>query len=417
MKRKCLYFLPLLLCAALYTSCLRDECKSVTTYIRFDAVYKSLAEIRIAPASESPRALKNPGKIFAMGQYLFINEKQEGIHVIDNSDPANPVPVAFWNIPGNVDIMIRGQYLYADQFVDLLTIDISNFQDIKVVCRAENVFPLFGFDPNNGYIVDYTQTEVTETLDCNEPLWGTRWFENGGFIFVESSVLQADKGNSTGLPSGIAGSFARFGLAQDFLYTVDNTMLRSWSLTDPSCPMRSDSVWLGWNAETIFPFKDRLFIGSQTGVFIFDNTNPAHPVLEARFDHASGCDPVVCDDEYAYVTIHSGTTCNGTFNQLDILDIKNLPSVNLVKTYPMTKPFGLSITNEHLFLCDDGLKIFDRSNPQTLSQLSHLNTVQAYDVIAFSDEHLLLVGDDGFFQYDVSDPASPKQLSAIPVQK
>ncbi|MCY7328001.1 MAG: hypothetical protein LH618_05600, partial [Saprospiraceae bacterium] len=175
--------------------------------------------------------------------------------------------------------------------------------------------------------------------------------------------------------------------------------------------------FVGWNVETIFPWKDKLFVGSQTGVFVFNNSNPARPVQEARFDHASGCDPVVCDDQYAYVTIHDGTTCNGTFNQLDIIGIENLPNGSLLKTYPMKRPFGLAVTNEHLFLCDDGLKIFDKSDPLALREVSHLKNLATYDVIAFSDSHLLLVGDGGFYQFDVSDPANPRQMSLLPVAK
>jgi hypothetical protein len=125
---------------------------------------------------------------------------------------------------------------------------------------------------------------------------------------------------------------------------------------------------------------------------------------------------VVCDDEYAYVTIHSGTTCNGVLNQMDVIDIKNLPAASLLKTFPMTSPKGLAITSDHLFLCDDGLKIFDRNNPVELQQISHLNNFASYDVIAFSDTHLLLIGDNGFYQFDVTDPSNPVQLSLIPVE-
>ncbi len=407
--------------AALLSGCLRDDCTSERSFVRFDPVYKSLADIRAGVKAESPRSLQKPGKIYAFGNYLFINEKQEGIHVIDNSDPSHPQTMAFWNISGNVDMVIRGQYLYADQYIDLLTIDISDLQNPQIVCRAENVFPLFGFDPANGYIVDYSQTTVTEKVNCEDSRSAQPWFLENNSIWIDFAAFDAGgiKNNSSGLPSGvgIAGSFARFGLADQFLYTVDNWTLRSWSLANPTCPAKSDSVWLGWNAETIFPWKDRLFVGSQNGVFIFNNSNPASPKLEATFNHATGCDPVVCDDTHAYVTIHDGTTCNGTFNQLDVIGIENLPSASLLKTYQMKRPFGLSITNEHLFLCDDGLKIFDKTNPLELKQLSHLKNISTYDVIAFTDSHLLLVGDDGFFQFDVSDPANPKQLSLIPVSR
>ena len=415
-----LAFLGLFMLAFL-SSCLRDECKSTRTYVRFDPIYKTVTEMRVGITAGAPREMRHPGKIYAFGNYLFINEKQEGIHVVDNSDPAKPQKIAFWNIPGNVDIAIRGQMLYADQYIDLLTVNIADLQNPQLVCRTENAFPLFGFSPQNGYLVEYKQTEITEEINCDDNRWGRSWFmEDLAFFAFQPSLsngtIDLGSGDFSGAPAGIAGSYARFGLHNEFLYTVDNTWLRTWSVAAP-CPVRRDSVAVGWNVETIFPWKDKLFIGSQTGVFVFNNSNPAHPVQEARFDHASGCDPVVCDDKYAYVTIHDGTTCNGTFNQLDLIGIENLPSASLLKTYPMTRPFGLSVTNEHLFLCDDGLKIFDKTDPLDLRQLSHLKSIKAYDVIAFSDSHLLLVGDAGFYQFDVSDPANPRQMSLLPVVK
>jgi hypothetical protein len=418
MKHKSLLALAALALMAFLSGCLRDDCTSYRTFTRFDPIYKTLAECRVGIASQSPRELRQPGKIYAFGDYLFINEKKEGIHVVDNSDPANPQRIAFWSIPGNVDIAIRGDRLYADQYMDLLMVDISDFQNPQLVCRTENAFPLFGFDPQRGFIVDYTQTEITEKVGCDDSRWNNQWFFSGPELWVADVGGSAQSNGGSGVPAavGIAGSYARFGLINNYLYTVDQAWLRTWSLIS-NCPTRTDSVYVGWNIETIFPWKDKLFIGSQTGVFIFDNSNPARPVQEAQFSHATGCDPVVCDDKYAYVTIHDGTTCNGTFNQLDIIGIENLPNTQLQKVYEMKRPFGLAVTNEHLFLCDDGLKIFDKSDPLDLKQLSHLKSVAAYDVIAFSDAHLLLVGDQGFYQFDVSDPAAPRQMSLLPVVK
>lgn len=400
--------------------CLRDTCTSTHTYVRFDPVYKTLAEIRTGVRAEAPRPLKKPGKIYSIGQYMLINELQEGIHVIDNSDPANPTPVAFWQISGNVDMAVRDHYLYADQYIDLLTIDISDLQNPQVVCRHENAFQLFGLDPARGYLIDYTQTKITEEIPCDDGRWGNIWFMEGDAVFVAEGSLASTDGpirKNSGMPAGtgIAGSYSRFGQYADFLYCVDNTNLRPFSLASAACPTALAVIPIGWNIETIFPWKNRLFVGSQTAVFIFNASNPAQPFLESTFSHATGCDPVVCDDENAYVTIHDGTTCNGTLNQLDIINIENLPMTSLVKSYPMTKPKGLSVAGKYLYLCDDGLKIFDKSEPLNLKQLAHLRGIATYDVIALDDTHILVVGDDGFYQYDVSDPANPKEISHLSV--
>jgi hypothetical protein len=409
--------LLLTLAVFLFGGCLRDECETTRTYVRFDPVFKTLAEIRLPIAGEGPRALQKPGKMYVLGQYLFINERHEGVHVIDNADPANPQAVAFWRIPGNVDIAIRGNTLYADQYIDLLTIDISNLHSPQLLCRSENVFALHGTDPQRGILVDYVQSEVTEEIPCTDARFNQPWFFDGDVLMAEDNSGGGFFSNSNGAPaaSGIAGSYTRFGLVNDYLYVVDNQNLNTFSVA-AACPSRLNSNPVGWNIETIFPWKDRLFVGSQNGVFIFNNANPQQPVLESTFTHATGCDPVVCDDDYAYVTIHDGTSCNGTINQLDVIDIRNLPSTALLTSLSLTRPMGLAVTNSHLFVCDDGLKVFDKSNPADLRQLTHVAGIQTYDVIALSQTHLLVIGESGFLQYDVTDPANPKQISLIPVQ-
>lgn len=396
-------------------ACLRDKCATTRTYVRHDPIYKTAAECRVGMQVQAPRPLAKPGKIYYFDHYLLINELREGIHVVDNSDPANPTPVAFWSIPGNVDMAVRGNYLYADQYIDLLTIDISNLLNPQALCRREHAFALYGFDPQRGWLVGYDATEVTEEISCNDARWENGWLlAESGAVLVDIAFDGAE--SNVSLPAGVAGSYARFGLYDQYLYTVDNNSLKSWSLSAPDCPARTDSIWIGWNIETIFPWNDRLFVGSQSGVFIFNNSNPQRPVLETTFWHATGCDPVVCDDENAYVTIHDGTTCNGTLNQLEVIGIGNLPSTSLLRTYPMERPFGLSVRGDYLYLCDDGLKIFDKTDPADLRQVAHLKNQTTYDVIALPGDLLLVIGDGGFYQFDVSDPTDPRQISRILVQ-
>ncbi len=419
MKHKSLLLIAGFSLAVLFGSCLRDECDSTHTYIRFDAVYKTASEVRAGISVQAPRALHNPGKLYIFGQYLFINEKNEGIHVFDNTDASNPKNLAFWSIPGNVDMAIKGNLMFVDQYVDLMTVDISDMQNPKELCRSQEAFMLYGTDPQLGYLVEYKQTEITEKISCEDARSGRNWFFEGPNIFVVEDFAGSFSGGPKSNPlaaAGVGGSFARFCLVDQYLYTVDNSTLRTWSVSG-SCPSLLEANSLGWNIETIFPWKDKLFLGSQTGVFILDNSNPQHPVLENQFSHASGCDPVVCDDRHAYVTIHDGTTCNGTFNQLDVIGIEGLPATSLLKSYPMTHPMGLSVSSDFLYLCDDGLKIFDKTDPLNMKQKSHIQGIKTYDVIALDAGRLLVIGEDGFYQYDAANPENPKELSRIPVIK
>ena len=87
----------------------------------------------------------------------------------------------------------------------------------------------------------------------------------------------------------------------------------------------------------------------------------------------------------------------------------------------MKNPRGLSILENNLYLCDDGFKIFDVKDWNTVdknmkSQIANFDT---YDVIAFNNTDkqkvAMVIGKDGFYQFDVTNPETPKELSKIPV--
>jgi len=83
----------------------------------------------------------NPGKIYYKDNYIYLNEKFKGIHVIDISNPASPERIAFINIPGCIDIAIKNNSLFADNAIDLVSIDLSDrVQSLNVSKRVKNVF-------------------------------------------------------------------------------------------------------------------------------------------------------------------------------------------------------------------------------------------------------------------------------------
>jgi len=178
---------------------------------------------------------------------------------------------------------------------------------------------------------------------------------------------------------------------------------------------------IGWGIETIFPYEENLFIGSNSGMYIYDNSNPESLILLSTFQHARACDPVVVEGNTAYVTLRNGSACQSFINQLDVIDISTITSPKLIKTFPMTNPHGLSIRDSQLYICEGehGLKIFDASDSENIDKnlIANLETIKSTDVISLPNSLILVIGSDGFYQYDVSDADSPVLLSHIPVIK
>lgn len=220
------------------------------------------------------------------------------------------------------------------------------------------------------------------------------------------------KDNSSGSESGQGGSLARFTIAGDYLYTVDYAALKTFDISGKKPVFMSDS-YVQNEIETIFSKNQTLFIGSRWGMFIYDISNPSSPQYITDIQHIYSCDPVVTDEKYAYITLHSEDWCGNNTNELLIYDITNINMPVMVSRYPMTRPLGLGIDNHVLFVCDDGLKVYNASNVQNLKLMNHFD-IEAYDVIP-TGEILLVIGPDGLYQYRYSND-NIKLLSHIEVQ-
>lgn len=401
-----------LACALLLQGCLKD---TVTrTYAIYTPVYKTTVEVRANIKSGTPVAVKSPGKMFVSGKYIFLNETNKGIHIIDNSDPSAPVNKYFIDIPGNLDMAVTGNTLYADLYTDLLTLDISDPTAVKIKKITENVFPFRRY--SNGFvarqnevIIDWVKKDTTITSDINSLP------DNREFLVFDAVSLQSASFNAAfKAATGISGSMARFTLLNNYLYTVTDNALNAFNISQPQNPVFSNTVNVAWGVETIYPFKNNLFIGSQSGMFVYGTTNPAQPVQSGSFSHARVCDPVIADDNYAYVTLRSGSTCQGFINQLDIIDIQNLSNTKLVKSYPLTNPHGLSKYGDVLFICDGaaGLKVFDATNVNNIRLLQTVSGMDAYDVITVNGI-VIVVAKDGLYQYEFRGDNTLQPLSKI----
>lgn len=113
-------------------------------------IYVSPIEARHIYAGP-PRDIVKLGKIYTKPPFIYLNESGMGVHVVDNSNPSNPQRVGFIHIPGNQDIAIKNNYLYADNVGDLVTLDISNLNNIVEVNRIAKLYPL----TQSAYPLDY----------------------------------------------------------------------------------------------------------------------------------------------------------------------------------------------------------------------------------------------------------------------
>jgi len=369
------------------------------------------------------RKLEHPGKIYYYNDMLIINEKYEGIHLYDNTDPSNPTYTGFIGIPGNLDVSIRDNILFADSYVDLLSIDISDLENPMIKDRELEVFKKYQWEDDRGYFVYTKETDRTVELSCDDPNAGSEWFWRGGFIMAEANTFAFDGAaniNASGTTNvtGQGGSFARFSIVENFLYVLNDREINSFDISKLMDPVATSIVNVDWGTiETLFAYDEYLFIGGTDGMHIYDRVDPSTPSYVSRFKHARACDPVVVQGNTAYVTLRDGSRCESFTNQLDVIDISNIRTPVLIESYDMTNPHGLGVVDDELYICDgrDGLRVFDKSDPNKIddNKLSHLGGFHAYDIIPLTADHVIVVGDGGLYQYNTSNPENLQELSFI----
>jgi hypothetical protein len=144
----------------LLTACSNKKDREIWGYIPIYASKNDLKNIY----STSPQPIVLAGKIYRYGQYLFQVELGKGIHVIDATQRNAPLKISFMHIPGCSELSIRQNKLYTNNYRDLVSIDISQPQQVLVLHRIENIFP--------GVSQEYP-AQSGAWFECPDPAKGT----------------------------------------------------------------------------------------------------------------------------------------------------------------------------------------------------------------------------------------------------
>ncbi|TVZ27040.1 hypothetical protein JM83_2049 [Gillisia sp. Hel_I_86] len=389
------FTLPVLaLFTMIFVSCEEDEIL-MEEYNVAIPIIQSKADFRASISIDDPKKIEQSGKIYVYEDYIFVNDNGKGVHILDNSN-FSPVKLKFLNIPGNTDIAIKGDLLYANSKMDLVIFDISDLNNIKLKDRVEEVFEdellrptenvqeydFSNYNSNEDIVIGYT----IETREREVP------------TDVYNGQPQPNFSEFDG--SGTGGSMARFNISDNFLYVVGEYNLSVFDISNPTSPTITSQEQVGWQIETIFNKEGYLYLGSATGLYIYNIENPGTPVYASEIQHIYGCDPVVVQDDLAYVTIRGGNICGQEFSQLEIIDVSDKKNPQSLQIYEMESPYGLGVKDNRLFVCDGefGLKIYDTSKSPELDMIDHFEEFTAYDVIPMENV-LIMIGNNVLSQY------------------
>jgi hypothetical protein len=404
------------LLALFFASCDKDDDTPQDTALFAVAKIESLATLRNSISVEPAQQTNSEGKIYVATGKLFYIAQEEGVHIFNNQNPAAPQNIAFINIPGVHDVAVKENFLYADNFVDLLVFDISNINNITLVKTVQNAIQFYPQYPEEAEFYDYEdypqEGEIITgyTLEQRERPEGMQLE-----MLIDAT---ADFNSSSAGSVGTGGSYAKFQINDNALYTTDAYQLNVFNITNPAEIYYDKSVsmyfWLGGGQfETLFKQKDFLFVGATNGMYVVDATDEFNPFFVSGFSHATACDPVVVSQNTAYITVRGGNSCGAIEDQVNVIDITDMANPTLTSTFLLDQPYGLGQRNDVLYVCcgSGGLKVFDATNPAAL-ELEHTYDVNVTDVIALST-HLIAVGDNKIIQYSYGANHTLTPLSVV----
>ena len=419
MKKLLLVLLPLTF--FILQSCTKDFGSVEVSYKKATAVYDDLEVIRNTPLLEDARPITDAGKIFVAENLLLIGEEGDGIHIVDNTDPKNPSNLSFMNIPGNREYYVAGNILYAESHYDLLKIDISNKSQPRIVSRVEDAFAISEhFKNDKGEVLikfnfeDITE-KVSEDSEIYQQIWGHQefyYFDFANQLIPPSQVPVSFAGNS----SASVGSVNRIAATKGHVYVINTNAIHPFE--DNGDLTAFEKVWAAGGMETIYPDGDKLYIGTQQSMEIFDIRNPAQPQWNASFQHANSCDPVLPCGDVAYVTLRTGDVgnCPGDENALLVLDVKNTNPTQL-QEIEMESPFGMTIVGSKLYVGEgsNGLKVFNIEDKQNITLDTWEPNIEAYDIIHHptNPNLILIAGPVGISQYEIEGDATFSLLSTM----
>ncbi|MFK7809881.1 MAG: LVIVD repeat-containing protein [Saprospiraceae bacterium] len=390
-----------------FTSCEKSANSVTVTYQEATAVYGDLDAVRSQPLNAAVRPVEDPGKVFVGQNFILLGEEEKGVHVINNADISDPQFVNFINIPGNREFYVKGNFLYAESYYDLIKLDVSDLNNIKLVDRAENIFQETLTNDNGEALLGFSYKEVSETVDKDTDLYSEImdnqfvYYDFARNIIPKSAVPSSFAGNS----NDQSGTVNRVTVNQDHVYVINSINM---SIVDNNDFQLVDrKVALREGAETVFPYEDKLFVGGRTSMNIYDAANPKQPEEVFEFTHATSCDPVLATEDVAYVTLRTAdfSDCPGDINALIVLDIESLSNTSQVNEIAMQSPYGMTVVGDRLFVGEgeNGLSIFDITDKKNPELIKKDSDVTAYDIIAHpADNNLILVaGTDGLSQYTI----------------
>lgn len=403
------FILAVLGVGLLATSCNKTNGEITMTYNKASAVYANLDEIRQMPLVSPVRSINDPGKIYIGDHFILIGEKEEGIHVFDNTNPNAPVAIGFLQLPMTREFYVDGNYIYAEGHYDFLKVDLTDMYNPTLVSRVEYAFGEPHMNDNGDEIIGFTYDVVTETFELGSPEAQALEESTELYYDYQDNLIPVASVPSSFVGAGgdVKGTLNKITTMNDYAYVVGHSDIFVFTTSGQNLDFVNRITTESSDIETIYPYEDYLFLGTQSSMELLSTSNPENPSHVSVYWHPTSCDPVLPNGEVAYLTLRSADNsgCAGDDNTLEVIDMSNETEPTVLNSVVLDAPYGMGIDGNYLWVGQGnyGLSLFNNTDPSSPQLIKTFAGVNAYDVIPnpYVPNAIYITGNHGMELYNV----------------
>jgi hypothetical protein len=349
---------------------------------------------------QAPRKTVNGGKLFTAGTNVLQEELDSGLHVISYEDPALPVKIGFLRIPGFQMAAIDGDYLYANNYDDLIAIPLKALSTNMSVMRVAGAWKQHDYPPG-----------VFGYFECPEPSKGTviGWRKT---MVSNPKCRKPASAYGDGRVDSDATSAAGMAVTAGKLYLVNQESLVSYSLANPGQPVvgQADHT-LERGADSIFLFSDKLAI-TYHAPYAMELYDPADLSVDNIIYNLSSCFRLMVAGDKIYAIADRARHCSmfkGLLQYDFIQDTTNVPRSGELS---MEEPNDFALHGHYIYLATDGgFVVADISGPVPKREFSY--GVDGYSNIVINGNLLFCRSKNGVDCFDITTIATTHLISKL----
>ena len=215
--------------------------------------------------------------------------------------------------------------------------------------------------------------------------------------------------------TGVGGSLAKFTISNNQVIVLNGTEVKQFDILPNGELSEKNTLQISRQLETIFPYGDKILIGSTDAVYFLGFEDDGLLTLLSSYDHLTACDPVVASNGIAFSTLKVTDCRSGTEDLLEAIDISDISNPRVLRVYDTESPFGLAIKGSFLFVCEKGgLTMYSYNASGDLVEMDFFTIDGAIPLdIIVSSGYLIVRTDQGIFNVLYSDTEIVEVVGSI----